>query len=117
MFIFSIVPVITMATSFDVQCVEKLNDNNIHAWRMKMEFFMHEKNLWKIILRKLLPPEIKSRKFDPKGNLHEPCMFMKKDKLAHEAIFLNVVDFKLHHVSCAKNAKDMQNNLYATFEK
>jgi hypothetical protein len=54
---------------------------------MKMEFFMHEKNLWKIILRKLLPPEIKSRKIDPKGNLHEPCMFMKKDKLAHEAIF------------------------------
>jgi hypothetical protein len=37
--------------------------------------------------------------------------------LAHETIFLNVVDSKLHHVSCAKNAKDMWNNLYATFEK
>jgi hypothetical protein len=54
-----------------------------------------------------LPPKIKSRKIDPKGNLHEACMFMKKDKSAHEAIFLNVVDSKMHHVSCAKNAKDM----------
>jgi hypothetical protein len=76
-----------MATCFDVQCVEKLNDNNIHAWKMKMEIFMCEKNLWEITLIKLLPPKIKYRKIDPKGNLHEPCMFVKKDKLAHEAIF------------------------------
>lgn len=96
-----------MATCFDVQCVEKLNDNNIHAWKMKMEIFVSGNNLWEITLRKLLPPKIKSQKIDPKGNLHEPCMFMKKDKLAHETIFLNVVDSKLHHVSCAKNAKDM----------
>lgn len=27
------------------------------------------------------------------GGIHEHCMFMKKNKLAHKTIFLNIVNF------------------------
>jgi hypothetical protein len=36
---------------------------------------------------------------------------MTKDKLACETIFLNVLDFLLHHVTDAANAKDAWDNL------
>ncbi len=44
-------------------------------------------------------------------------MFINEDKLAYATIFLNVVDFLLHHVTCAKIAKDAWDNLCATFER
>jgi hypothetical protein len=34
-----------MTFTFDVQSIEKLNGNNFHTWKMKMEFFLHEKDL------------------------------------------------------------------------
>jgi hypothetical protein len=40
-----IVLLIVMAFPFDVQSVEKLNANNFHTWKMKMDFFLHEKDL------------------------------------------------------------------------
>jgi len=43
-----------MTFTFDVQSIEKLNGNNFHTWKMKMEFFLHEKDLWKITFRELL---------------------------------------------------------------
>jgi hypothetical protein len=42
---------------------------------------------------------------------------MTKDKLACGTIFLNVVDFLLHHVTHATTAKDAWDNLCATFER
>ncbi len=53
----------------------------------------------------------------PKGSIHELHMFMKKYKLVHRTIFLNIVDFLLHHPTHAKSAKNIWDNLYATFEK
>jgi hypothetical protein len=41
---------------------------------------------------------------------------MKKNKLACDAISINVFYFLLHHVACAKNVKDVLDNLCATFE-
>jgi hypothetical protein len=38
-----------MEYTFDAQSIEKLNGNNFHTWKMKMEFFLHEKNLCEII--------------------------------------------------------------------
>jgi len=42
---------------------------------------------------------------------------MKKDKLVHGIVFLNVVDSLLHYVACTKIAKDVWDNFCATFEK
>jgi hypothetical protein len=46
---FGIVVLKIMASIFNVQSIEILNGNNLHTWKMKMEFFMHEKGLWEII--------------------------------------------------------------------
>jgi hypothetical protein len=42
---------------------------------------------------------------------------MIEDKLACGTIFLNVVDFLLHHVTHVETAKDAWDNLCATFER
>jgi hypothetical protein len=42
---------------------------------------------------------------------------MKKDKLTHGTIILNVVNSLLHHVTCAKIVKDAWDNLCATFDR
>jgi hypothetical protein len=48
-----------MVSTFNVQNIEKLNGNNLHTWKMKMEFFLHEKDLWEIIgTKKNLPPKV-----------------------------------------------------------
>jgi hypothetical protein len=53
----------------------------------------------------------------PKGSIHELRVFMKKYKLVHRTILLNIIDFLLHHAKNAKSAKDIWDNLYATFER
>jgi len=52
-----------------------------------------------------------------KGVTLEHCLFIKKDKLAHGTIILNVFDFLLHHVACGEIAKDICDDFFATFEK
>ncbi len=47
----------------------------------------------------------------------EYCLFIKKDKLAHGTIIVNVFDFLLHHVARGEIAKDACENFCATFEK
>jgi hypothetical protein len=41
----------------------------------------------------------------PKGSIHELCMFMKKYKLVHRTIFLNIIDFLSYHATHAKSEK------------
>lgn len=77
---FNIVLVTIIACSFDVQSIEKLNGN---TWKMKMEFFLHEKDLWEIILEELLPSKIEFEEMFLKENIHEFIFFMEKDKLFH----------------------------------
>jgi hypothetical protein len=60
-----------MASIYNVQSIENLNNNNFHIWEMKMEH----------------------------------CMFMKKDKLAHGIVILNILDFLLHHVAHVKKLR------------
>ncbi len=62
---------------------------------MKMIFFLDENDLWEISSRELLPSKIELGKIVFKWNSHEHVMFMKKDKLAHKTIFLNIVNFFL----------------------
>jgi hypothetical protein len=52
-----------------------------------------------IISGKLLSLDIKFQGIVLEGNTYGHCTFMKKNKLVHETIFLNVVDFMLHHVT------------------
>jgi hypothetical protein len=73
--------------------------------KMKMEFFLHVKDLWEITLGKLLPPKIKFGETVPKKGFHDHQTCMKKEKLACEIIFLNVVDSIMDHVACVKSAK------------
>ncbi len=54
---------------------------------------------FEIVLGKLLSLDIKFQGIVLEVNSYEHCMFMKKNKLVHETIFLNVVDFMLHHVT------------------
>ncbi len=49
-FLFSgIVQFTIMASTFDARSIEKVNGNNFHTWKMKMEFFLHEFFLCEII--------------------------------------------------------------------
>ncbi len=105
-----------MALIFDVWSILKLYDNNFHTWKMKMEFFLHEKDLWKITLKNLLILKIELEKIVLKKGILEHHLFTKKDKLAHETILLDV-NFMLHHLAHAKFAKDSWSNLCATFGK
>jgi hypothetical protein len=53
-----------------------------------MEFPLHEKkNLWEIILAKLLSPKVEFGKIFFQGNTLEHHLFTKKDKLIHETFF------------------------------
>ncbi len=73
---------------------------------------------WKGFVKKeLLPPKFEFWEIVPKGSNFEHHFFMKKGKLAHGTILLNVVDFLFHHVACAKTTKDTWDNLCATFER
>jgi hypothetical protein len=58
-----------------------------------------------MILGEVLPLDIEFGKFVLKGSTHKHHIFMKKYKLVHEIIFLNIVLLSLHHVAHAKNAK------------
>jgi hypothetical protein len=80
-----------------------------------MEFFLHEKDLWDITSRKLLPLEVEFRDIFFEGNILKHCLFMKKNKLAHGTILLNVIDSLLHHNKC-KNYK-ICIRICATFER
>jgi hypothetical protein len=51
------------------------------------------------------------------GGNFEYCLFIKKDKLVHQTIFLNVGDLLLHHVAHAETIKNAWDNLYVTFER
>ncbi len=73
--------------------------------KLKMEVFLHMKDLWEITLGELLPPRIKFGKSVPKGGIHDHQMCMKKNKLVCGTIFLNVVDYMLDHVAHVKSAK------------
>ncbi len=84
---------------------------------MKMGFLLHEKDLWEITSRKLLPPKVEFGEIVPKRGIFEYHLFMKKDKLACGTILLNVVDSLLYHVACAKIGKDAWDNLCATCER
>jgi hypothetical protein len=61
-----------MASTFD-----KLIGNNFHTWKMKMEFLLHDKDLWEIISRKLLPSKTEFEKIIPEGSVHKHRMFMQ----------------------------------------
>jgi len=84
---FSIVLLTIIACISNAQNIEKLDDNYFHTWKMKMEFLLHEKDLWKTILAKLLPPIVEFGKLVFEGNIFERHMFMNKDKLICGTIF------------------------------
>jgi hypothetical protein len=77
----SIVLLTIIASTSKAQSIEKLDDNNFHTWKMKMEFCLHEKDLWEITLAKLLPPKVEFGKIVLDGNTLEHHLFTKKDKL------------------------------------
>jgi hypothetical protein len=76
----SIVLLAIITSTSNAQCIEKLDDNNFHTWKMKTEFPLHEKDLWEIILAKLLSPKVEFEKIFFQGNILEHHLFMKKKK-------------------------------------
>ncbi len=72
---------------------------------MKMEFLLHEKDLWDITLRELLPPKVEFGEIIAIGNIFERHLFLKKDKLAHGTILLNVVELFVASCSMCRNYK------------
>jgi hypothetical protein len=51
---------------------------------MKMEFLLHEKDLWEITSKELFPPKFEFGEIVLKGGTLEYHLFMKKGKLALE---------------------------------
>ncbi len=64
-----------------------------------------------------MPPKVEFGKIIFEGGNFEYRLFIKKDKLVHQTIFLNVVDFLLYHVAHAETIKNAWDNLYVTFGK
>jgi hypothetical protein len=75
---FSIVLLAIIASTSNAQCIEKLDDNNFHTWKMKTKFPLHEKDLWEITLEKLLSPKVEFEKIFFQGNTLEHHLFTKK---------------------------------------
>jgi uncharacterized protein YehS (DUF1456 family) len=96
---FCIVLITIIACSFDVQSIEKLNGNNFHTWKMKIQFFLHEKDLWEIISKELLPSKIEFEEMFLKENIHEFIFFHEERQVVSLNIILNVVDILWHHVT------------------
>jgi len=67
---FAIVLFIIIASIFYAQSIEKLNGNKFHTWKMKMEFFLHEMDLWEIASRKLLSLEVEFGKIVLEGSMN-----------------------------------------------
>jgi hypothetical protein len=105
-----------MAPTYNAQSIEKLNGNNFHTWKMKMELLLHKLFLWEITSSKLLPLEVDFGEIIPKGGTIKHHLFMK-DKLAWGIFFLNVVNYLLHHVAHALTIKDAWDNLCAKIER
>jgi hypothetical protein len=79
---------------------------------------MHEIDLWETLYKNYYHEKLNlERYWIHEGFTLEHCLFIKKDKLAHGTIILNVFDFLLHHVACGEIAKDECDNFCATFEK
>jgi hypothetical protein len=60
-----------MTSTSNAQNIEKLNGNNFHTWKRKIEFFLHEKDLWEITSRELLPPKVEFGEIVFKGGTFE----------------------------------------------
>jgi hypothetical protein len=73
---------------------------------MIIEFLLHEKDLWEITSKELLPQEVEFGEIVPKGGTLEYHLFMKKDKLTCGTIFFNVVDSLLYHATCERKYVD-----------
>jgi hypothetical protein len=58
-----------------------------------------------------LPLEVEFGDIVVEGGTLKHRLFMKKDKLAHGTILLDVINSLLHHVTCVKTTKDAWDNL------
>jgi len=68
--------------------------------------------------KRAMPTKIEFEKIGFEGKNHEHYLFMEKKQVTTcGTIFLNVADFVLHYVTCAKNTKDDWNNICAKFER
>jgi hypothetical protein len=105
-----------MSSTSNAQNIEKLNNNSFHPWKMKMEFLLHEKDLCKITLGELLPPEVEFGEVVFKRGVIEHRLFMEGTNWLVKQ-FLNVVDYLLHHVTCVETTKNAWGNLCGIFQK
>ncbi len=113
---FGIVLFIIVASTFDVQSIEKRNENSFHTWKMNIEFLLHEKSFEQSYCYERLSLE----KLFLKDIFMNIACSWKKNKLTCWTIFLQYsCCFSLHHVACVKSIekKAWDNNLCATFEK
>jgi len=113
---FGINLVMMMAFNFNVWNIDKLNMEIISYLESKYDFFC----AWEWFMGNHFKRAIGTidwiwKKYFERGT-HEHHLFMKKNKLTCDAISINVLNFFLHHVACAKNVKDVLDNLCATFE-
>ncbi len=84
-----------MTSTFDAQSIEKLNGNNFHTWKMKMEFLLHEKVLSVITLRELLPPKVEFEYIVLEGSILEHCLYMKRNKFKGFSQIITTIKTKL----------------------
>jgi hypothetical protein len=54
-----------------LKILKKLKGNNLYTWMMKMEFLLHEKDLWEITSRELLLLKIEFGEIVLEGDILE----------------------------------------------
>lgn len=92
-------------SSDSVRSIEKLNADNFHVWKFKMQMVLEQKDLWKIVSGEEKRPEKGGDKVGAAASL-EAKAYDKRAKEAFVLICLSVGDSQLAIVRSAKSAQE-----------
>src|SRR5579862_5076644 len=87
-----------MSTSSSIHAIEKLDADNFHAWKFKMQMVLVDKELWDIVDGSETAP--------PENQADQLKAWKGKDKKALATICLSIKDSELVHVRSCVTSKD-----------
>jgi hypothetical protein len=99
---------IVMPCTYDVWTVEKLSMGIVFILESWSCILFCVKLFCETSLSNRLLPNIEVERIVLEASPYEHHLFVKKNKLVCETIFLNVINLLLHHVTCVKSAKNFE---------
>jgi hypothetical protein len=111
----------TSASVLDTIRIQKLNSDNWHSWKFKMQMVLEEKDLWELVDGTQMQPEsegdLDSLSRDKLVEYQQQLQsWEKKDRKARATIILGVEDSQLGHVKGAETAEDAWKKLCGVYE-